>query len=197
VKHHLVGRIDKALIKWRCADVLMTHISENSRAPARFLVDNVHLLPKGRVLDIAMGTGRNTIYLAGMGFEVEGVDISKEAVDVAVRSAQKQGVCIGAKVVDLEGGYRIQEGAYDVIICFYYLQRSLIPSIKNGLRSGGVLIYETYTVDQIRLGKPRNPDYLLKHYELLDMFREFKCLRYREGVFEGAKAIASMVAQKV
>ncbi len=175
----------------------MTSISEISRAPAQFLVDNVCLLPKGRVLDIAMGTGRNAVYLAGMGFEVEGVDISSEAIDVAIRSAQKQGVCIRTQVVDLERGYSIPDGAYDAIICFYYLQRSLISSIKKGLRFGGILIYETYTVDQIRFGKPGNPNYLLKHYELLDMFREFKCLQYREGIFEESKAVASIVVRKI
>ena len=173
------------------------HIPEDSHAPAEFLVDNIHLLPKGRVLDIAMGAGRNAIYLARMGFEVEGVDISSEAVSVAVESARKAGVAVRAQVVDLETDYHIQEGAYDVIICFYYLQRSLISQIKNGLRLGGVVVYETYIVDQIQFGKPRNPDYLLKHNELLYMFRKFRCLRYREGVLEGPKAIASIIARNV
>lgn len=177
--------------------ISIEHIPEDSHAPAEFLVDNIHLLPKGRILDIAMGAGRNAIYLAKMGFEVEGVDISSEAVSVAVESARKAGVTIRAQVVDLEKNYHIQEGAYDVIICFYFLQRSLISQIKNGLRLGGVVVYETYIVDQIQFGKPRNPDYLLKHNELLYMFRELRCLRYREGVFEGPKAIASIVVQNV
>ena len=42
--------------------------------PAQFLVENTDLLPRGRALDVAMGSGRNTIYLAKMGFQVEGVD---------------------------------------------------------------------------------------------------------------------------
>ena len=48
----------------------------DSLEPAQFLVNNVELLPKGRVLDVAMGFGRNAIYLASLGFNVEGVDIS-------------------------------------------------------------------------------------------------------------------------
>jgi tellurite methyltransferase len=76
------------------------------------------------------------------------------------------------------------------------LQRSLIPQIKDGLKTGGILVYETFIVDQARFGKPRNPDFLLKHNELLDMFRDFRCLRYREGVFENRKALAGIVAQK-
>ena len=175
----------------------MTCNHENSYAPAQFLVDNAYLLPKGRVLDIAMGAGRNAIYLAKMGFEVEGVDISSEAVNLAMESALKAGVTIRGQVVDLDKHYLIQEDTYDVILCFYYLQRSLISQIRKGLRLGGMVVYETFIVDQAQFGKPKNPDYLLKHNELLEMFREFRCLRYREGIFEGPIAIASIIAQKV
>lgn len=174
----------------------MTHIHESS-TPAKFLAENIGLLPRGRALDIAMGDGRNAIHLAQTGFEVDGVDVSPEAVNAALRSAEKAGVIIKAQVADLEKGFHIEREAYDVIICFNYLQRSLIPEIKNGLRCGGMVVYETYIVDQAQFGRPKNPDYLLKHNELLDMFRDFRCLRYREGVFEGPRAIASIVAQKV
>ena len=175
----------------------MVHIHECGDTPAQFLVENIELLPWGRALDIAMCSGWNAIYLAKMGFEVEGVDISQEAVNAALESAKKARVMIKAWVADLEKGFHIKGEAYDVIICFNYLQRSLIPQIKDGLRQGGIVVYETFIVDQARFGKPKNPDYLLKHNELLDMFREFRCLRYREGIFEGYKAIASIVAQKV
>ena len=175
----------------------MTDIHENGFDPAQFLVENVELLPKGRVLDVAMGSGRNAIYLARLGFEVEGVDMSPEAVNTALESAEKVGVIIRAQVADLEGNYYIEKGAYDVIICFNYLQRSLISQIKDGLRQGGIVTYETFIIDQIQFGKPKNPNYLLRHNELLNMFRDFRCLRYREGVIEGRKAVASIIAQKV
>jgi tellurite methyltransferase len=84
-----------------------------------------------------------------------------------------------------------------VIICFNYLQRSLIPQIRDGLKKGGVIVYETYTIDQTQFGRPHNPDFLLKHNELQEMFRGFRCLRYREGIIERRKAIASMIAVKV
>lgn len=175
----------------------MTHTHEGSLEPARFLVDNIRLLPVGRALDVAMGNGQNAIYLARMGFDVEGVDISPEAVGNTLELARKAGVTISARIADLEGKYHITKGVYDVIICFNYLQRSLIPVIKDGLREGGIVVYETFIVDQAQFGKPRNPDYLLKHNELLDMFRDFRCLRYREGIMEGRKAIAGIIAEKV
>lgn len=167
--------------------------------PSLFLVENINLLPRGRALDIAMGSGRNAIYLAGMGFDVEGVDISPEAVNKAVELSRIAGVTIKAKVADLEDNYHIKKGVYDVIICFSYLQRSLIPRIKDGLRQGGMVVYETFLIDQAQWGKPKNPAYLLKYNELLDMFRDFRCLRYREGLIENRgdkRAIASIVAEK-
>jgi 2-polyprenyl-3-methyl-5-hydroxy-6-metoxy-1,4-benzoquinol methylase len=170
---------------------------EDSFAPAQFLVENIELLPKGRVLDVAMGAGRNAIYLAKMGFRVEGVDISAEAVDSALALAQRSGVSIRAQVADLEGKYQIEEETFDVIICFNYLERPLIPQIKDGLRKGGMVVYETFIVDQARFGKPKNPSYLLKHNELLSLFSDFRCLRYREGIMEGKKAIAGIVAEKI
>ena len=164
--------------------------------PASFLVENVDLLPKGLVLDVAMGSGRNAIYLARLGFNVRGVDISSESVSRALQSAKESGLEIQAEVADLERDYRIGPDVYDVIICFNYLQRSLIPRIKDGLKKGGVVVYETYTVEQAKFGRPRNPDFLLRPNELLDMFRDFRVWRYREGLFEGRKAIASLIAQK-
>jgi len=175
----------------------MTHIHEDSLEPAQFLVENLRLLPKGRVLDVAMGNGRNAIYLAKAGFAVEGIDMSPEAVNTALESSRKAGVTIEAHVADLESNYQIEKSAYDVIICFNYLQRSLILQIKDGLKHEGMVVCETFIVDQAQFGKPQNPDYLLKHNELLDIFREFRCLRYREGIIENRKAVASIIAQKV
>jgi 2-polyprenyl-3-methyl-5-hydroxy-6-metoxy-1,4-benzoquinol methylase len=175
----------------------MPDIHENDLKPAQFLVENVALLPKGRALDVAMGSGRNAIFLSKMGFDVEGLDVSPEAVSGALELARKSGVNLRAQVADLESNPHIEKGAYDVIVCFNYLQRSLIPHIKEGLHTGGMVVYETFIIDHAQFGKPKNPDYLLKHNELLDMFRDFRCLRYREGTVEGRKAVASIVAERV
>ncbi len=175
----------------------MSKTNEISLEPARFLVENIELLPKGRILDVAMGHGRNAIYLAKQGFEVEGIDISSEAVGRALEIAGTSGVEMSVQVADLEDGFHIDKGAYDVIICFNYLHRPLIPQIKGGLLRGGMVVYETFIVEQAKFGRPKNPDHLLKHNELLDMFRDFRCLRYREGVIKTGKAIAGVIAEKV
>ncbi len=73
------------------------------------------------------------------------------------------------------------EAAFDLIINFNYLERSLIPKMKSALRVGGHIVFETYLIDQREIGHPKNPEYLLQHNELLDHFREFRVLCYREG----------------
>jgi 2-polyprenyl-3-methyl-5-hydroxy-6-metoxy-1,4-benzoquinol methylase len=165
--------------------------------PAQFLVDNTDLLTRGRALDVAMGSGRNTIYLAKMGFEVEGIDTSHEAIEDALARALQEGISVQTRVEDLQTIPYIDEDTYDLVICFNYLQRSLMPQMKNWVKPGGMLVYETFIVDQVRFGKPRNPDHLLRHNELLHTFQDFRVLRYREGIIDGKKAMASIVAQKV
>jgi tellurite methyltransferase len=174
----------------------MTHIHQKIRKPSQFLVENIDVLPRGKALDLAMGNGRNAVYLAKRGFDVEGVDISAESVKRALKLAHNSGVTINALVADLENSYRIVKDTYKVIVCFNYLYRPIIQQIKEGLCIGGMVVYETFIVDQAKFGKPKNPDHLLKHNELLDLFRDFRCLRYHEGIFENQRALAGIIAQK-
>ena len=60
-----------------------------------------------------------------------------------------------------------------------------------------MLVYETFLIDQVRFGKPRNPAHLLRYNELLHAFLDFRVVRYREGIVEDKKAIASIIAQRV
>jgi len=165
--------------------------------PSAFLIENMALLPKkAKALDVAMGAGRNAVYLAKAGYDVDGVDISQEAVALASESAEKAGVVINVQVGDLEQDYRLHENAYDVVVCFNYLHRPLVPQIRSAIKPGGFIVYETFIVDQAQFGRPSNPDHLLKHNELLEMFSDFRCLRYHEGIYPGPKAVAGIVAQK-
>ena len=165
-----------------------------------FLRKYIHFLPKGKALDIAAGRGENAVFLAQHGFNVDAVDISRVGLLKAKRLAREMGVKIHTLLGDLET-YSIQKERYDVIANFYFLKRSLIPKIKKGLRKGGRVIFETYTLDHRTLDTrgPKHPRYFLKPNELLGSFRGFRILIYREGIFkeEGRrKAIASLIAEK-
>lgn len=176
---------------------MMAHVHSRAGRPSPFLVDHIDLLPKGRVLDVAMGWGRNAVYLARQGFEVDGIDISREALDAAQVLAGESGVSVTLQLMDLEKDVSLPQEVFDVIVCFNYLHRPLIPHLKGALRLGGMMVYETYIVDQARFGRPKNPKHLLKHNELLKFFHDFRCLRYREGILERRKAIAGFIGTKL
>ncbi|NWF93302.1 MAG: class I SAM-dependent methyltransferase [Syntrophaceae bacterium] len=166
-----------------------------------FLRRHMALLPKGKALDIAAGEGRNAVFLALHGFDVDAVDISSIGLKKARELAEEMGVRIHTIHADLDT-YDIKEGQYDLITNFYFLRRSLIPKIRKGLKRGGRVIFETYTLDQRELGTggPKQAKYFLKPNELLRLFRDFRILFYREGIFkEGGKrkAIASLIAEKI
>jgi tellurite methyltransferase len=168
--------------------------------PAALLVENLSLLPRsGKALDIAMGTGRNALHLASLGFQVTGVEVSAVAVEKCRQKAERLGLPIEALVADLEH-YPLPIDEYDLILNFYYLQRSLAPQIVAALKPGGVLVFETYTIDQLQFGwGPKNPDYLLRPGELRDMFPDLETLHYHEGVIRGdrgEKAVAQLIGRK-
>lgn len=172
------------------------------RDPAKWLVDNAGLLPaRGRVLDMAAGTGRNGLFLAERGYDIVGVDVSAVAVRRCAAEAKRRGLRMEAIVASLET-FPIARDAFDVVLNFYYLQRDLIPAIGAALKTGGVLVFETFTTDQRRFHwGPATDDHLLKPSELRTLFQDLDTLAYREEVVEreserGSKAIASLVASK-
>ena len=167
------------------------------KEPVEFLGEHIDLLPRGKALDIAMGEGRNAVFLAKNGFTVDGCDISEIAIKKALDLAKENNVKVRAFVADLET-YKLPQNTYDVIACFYYLQRDLVPQMKEALKPGGMIIYETYTIENQERGfeGPKNKDYLLKPNELLDLFKDFKIIYYRELVLNSKKAVASLIAKK-
>lgn len=189
----LAGEVDKEFWNKR----YRTEVYIYGREPVEFLKEHVNILLKGRVLDIAMGEGRNAIFLAKNGFDVDGCDISEVAIKKAQELAEENGVRICTFVADLEL-YKLPKGVYDTVVCFYYLQRGLIPDMKDALKPGGVIMYETYTMENIERGfeGPKNKEYLLKSNELLNLFADFKIIYYRELIVDNKKAIASLIARK-
>ena len=152
------------------------------KEPAGFLYEHIELLPVGRSLDIASGEGRNAVYLAKKGFIVDAVDISEVGLRKAKRLAHENHVSINTINADLTT-YAIKPDTYDVIVNIDYLQRSLIPQIKRGLKHKGVVVFEDHTVDQLNnaQGKHLRRDELLGKGELKELFKDFQILLYRES----------------
>ena len=147
-------------------------------------------------LDVACGAGRHTVELAHAGFRVTGIDFSTEALMRARALAQKTNVSIECLETDLEAdGVDLGQDRYDLVVVFFYLHRPLLSALRRCLRLGGLIVYKTYSVDQLRYpGRPRHREVVLEHNELLRVFAGFRVLRYEEES-EG-KGTAGLVAQK-
>jgi SAM-dependent methyltransferase len=167
-----VARDDRA--RWEAA-----HRSPpEAAAPAPFLVQHAALLPRGRVLDLAAGTGRNARYLAECGCAVVTIDGARSAL-VHVRAADPRIACVQMDL-DAPG---IRPGSIDAVVVVNFLDRRLFAPVTGWLRPGGVLLWDTFLVEQRAIGHPRNPDFLLRRGELADRFGgAFDVLAIREGL---------------
>ena len=132
--------------------------------------------PGGLVLDLAAGGGRHTRLLRERGHAVCAIDR-----DIA-GLRQFAGPGCEVRETDLESGATITLGGpYDGIVVANYLHRPLLPAIGRALAPGGVLIYETFALGNERLGRPRNPDFLLRPGELLEAFAGLTAIAYEAG----------------
>lgn len=170
------------------ADLLVRHTSLFLESP----------LP-GPVLDLACGEGQNGLFLAALGLDVVFLDHSKRAMDRVRRNAFRSGLKAEFRITDLEDApaAALEQDAYGGILVFRYLHRPLIPFLQGALKSRGVLIYETFTADQPRFGRPRNPAFLLRPGELRGWFKGWDIVFAFEGVLSApVRAAAQIVCRK-
>jgi tellurite methyltransferase len=164
------------------------------------------LAGRGSILDLACGTGRNGLLLASRGIPVVFADFnvaSLERVQQSLDGSSDSGDQATLWQVDMEqANINPLEGkTFAGIMVFNYLHRPLMDSIKQAICPGGIVVYETFTVDQAQLGRPKNPDFLLQHGELKRYFSQWKILHWHEGIVDkpggkGHSARAQVVAIK-
>ena len=135
-----------------------------------------------KALDLACGAGRNTIYLAKQGYEVDALDIAAVALDALAVDAEHQQVqeLVNAQLADLDSFVPVPE-TYELIVMMNFLDRALLERVKEGLKIGGLFIVETYMDDLINEKKDSNVENLLKKEELKTLFDEgYDLLFYEE-----------------
>ena len=127
------------------------------------------ITPRGRVLDLAAGSGRHSLHLANLGFSVLAVD--RDAVALEALAQLNPSLAIDIEQLDLEGPtwpLADRSGLFDAVVVTNYLYRPYLELLPDLLAEGGVLIYETFAHGNAAFGKPSNPDFLLQTGELLD-----------------------------
>lgn len=135
----------------------------------QYIKDNIDLLNKGSLLDLASGDGRNSIYLAKKGFNVTAADFSIEALKRLESFANKEDVSLKTALFDLSVKHNLLFlGKFDnIIICNYKIDNSLLETIETMLNPNGVFMYITFNMKQHEI-KGFNKDYCLKEGELKD-----------------------------
>jgi SAM-dependent methyltransferase len=155
-------------------------------------------IPKGRALDLACGNGRNVLYLAELGFTVDAVDIAPAALKLAEDAARERGLAIRTTLADLDE-YPIPAETYDLIITSFYMNRNLIPRVKDALKPDGFVLHEQHYITDYDVSGPRDLQFRLRPNELLHLFLDFRVRFFSEGLEEEEGrlvAVERLVAQK-
>ena len=134
--------------------------------PNEFLVEQVAGIPPGRALCLADGEGRNSVFLAGLGFEVTAVDISERGAEKTLDLAARQGVEVETVTADL-AAFDLGSDRWDLIVSIFAhvppeTRRDLHTRLPRSLRPGGTLILEAYRPEQAGrdTGGPPDPSRL-------------------------------------
>ena len=139
--------------------------------PSSWIIEQVNSLQinsKIDILDFASGTGRHCINLANNRRIITAIDKDKNKLDLYKNLNNINTICF-----DLESNddWPLEKETFDIIIVANYLYRPKIKKLANYLKKEGFLIYETFAVGNEKYGRPSNPDYLLKHKELIKLFK--------------------------
>lgn len=153
-------------------------------------------LPDGRTLDIVTGVGRNTLYLATQGYDVDAVDFSNEALAVARKRAETRQVDVNWIQADLEAEGP-PEGEYDMIVVSFYKSYELLCTLKEQLALCGVLMYEQHlkSADPVDRGST-NDRYRYGSNDLLRCYLDLTVLRYtkEKRVFQSGERTGQTAA---
>ena len=173
--------------------------------------ESPRLKPRGKVLAVADGEGRNGVWLASQGFDVHAVDFSQAALAKARTLAAERGVDLHTEQADL-ADWRWPEAAYDAIAAIFIqfatpvLRARIFEGIARALKPGGLLLMEGYRPEQLRYGTggPKDAEHLYTRALLEEAFRNFSAIEiaeYEAEVHEGVghagmSALIDLVARK-
>lgn len=167
--------------------------------PVTLLEDWLPKLRVGKALDVACGAGRNALFLAHAGFDVDAIDISGEGLNKARTNAESQGFDINWIEHDLDQPYTFDDD-YDLIVVMWYVNLPLIAWLCDCLAPGGYLLCEEHLVTDADVIGPRTSDYRLATGALREAVSGLEVLHYEEllkTVEEGEQvASARLVAKK-
>lgn len=167
------------------------------KVPSPFLLENLAFLKKGEALDVGMGEGRHSVYLASQGFSVTGIDFCDLALERAKRLATESGVSFEIKAIDLQFFLMPLMKFDTIVVVDCKLPLTVLKGLARGLNNGGTLLIENYTTQQLkRQGYKPDACECYKPNELLEHIRDLDILYYDERTQEDAPAKVRLLAKK-
>ena len=146
-----------------------------SRKPNAFLVEMTRQRKPGRALDVGMGQGRNSIFLAQQGWDVTGIDPADEGVRQAKAEADRLGLSIHAEITTFEQ-FDFGEDRWDLIVLMYEPTKAIAPKVERALKPGGAVVVEDRHLDTMRVW----PAGTFADNELVLLFPGLRVLRYED-----------------
>jgi len=147
--------------------------------PNGFLVEMVKGRKPGKALDVAMGQGRNAVWLAVQGWDVTGFDPADEAIAAAQQDAKSCGVVIHTEVTTMEQ-FDFGENKWDLIVLSYAGCSDTAARVQKALKPGGILVEEAFHTDALKTMKIGGS--LCKPAELPNAFQDLRVVRYEEPI---------------
>ena len=147
-------------------------------APNTFLVEMIKGVKPGRSLDVGMGQGRNTIYLAQQGWDSAGFDPADRAVAAAQEQAANLGVKITTHVARAED-FDWGDAKWDLIVLSYVGVREYVGKVSRALRPGGMMVLEGFHRDATKT-RSIGGAVVFDTNELLQLFAGLRIVRYED-----------------
>lgn len=135
---------------------------------------------RGLALDVACGTGRNALWLAGLGYRVVAVDGSLIGLQHARALLRGRAVEVSLVCADLEL-FPLPQSRFDLVVVIKYLDRGLLPRLADSVRPGGLLFYRSFNRRFLDSHPGMNPAYVLAPGELQAHFAGWRVLSADEG----------------
>lgn len=153
-----------------------------------------------QVLDLACGNGHNGLVLKQHNIDVLFADIQQTHLDhlVTYENINQSNVwCADFESETKIDAVKLSKMQLQGVIVFRYLHRPLFDALKRSVKSGGFVIYETFTEQNKQFGRPNRDQFLLKKDELKTLFKDWDILFYFEGIKQSPdRAIAQVVCKK-
>lgn len=149
-------------------------------------------------LDFACGCGREAVYLAMAGWQMTGIDYLPMALEKSSRLAKQHQVSLAVENQDLEADLSQLQARQPVdLICIArYLHRPMLPLLADLLNPGGFLLYQTFMQGCEKIGRPRNPKFLLAPDELRSTFSDLDVLVDTVHLLDDGRPTNVFIARK-